>query len=197
MSRAKSPASPVRIVALGGTLTPGSSTSKALDIACRSAEAAGASITRFDCDDLKQLPFYLTVPSAEVPLAVRFVQAIREAEGLLIASPGWHGSVPGLLKNALDYIEDTAKDERPYLDGRAVGLITTAYGCQAAGSTLAALRTIVHALRGWPTPLGVAVNVSGRIFLDDTCTDGAILQHLQTVGRQVVEFAMMQRRSQA
>jgi FMN reductase len=193
MSTAGSSSPAIRIVAFGGTLTPGSSTSKALDIACRSAESAGASIIRFGFEDLRQLPFYLTVPSGEVPVARRFVQALREAEGVLIASPGWHGSVPGLLKNALDYIEDMAKDDPPYLDGRAVGLIATAYGNQAACSTLSALRAIVHALRGWPTPLGAAVNCSGGIFRDDTCSDEATLRQLQTVGMQVVEFARMQR----
>ncbi len=47
---------------------------------------------------------------------------------------------------------------------RSVGLIATAYGWQATGSTLATLRSIVHALRGWPTPLGAAINSSGGIF---------------------------------
>jgi FMN reductase len=193
MSTAGNPSPAIRIIAFGGTLTPGSSTSKALDIACRSAESAGAIITRFGFEEFRQLPFYLTVPSAEVPVARRFIQALREAEGVLIASPGWHGSVPGLLKNALDYLEDMAQDDPPYLDGRAVGLIATAYGNQAACSTLNALRTIVHALRGWPTPLGAAVNCSGGIFRDGTCSDEAILRQLQTIGVQVVEFAKMQR----
>ena len=184
----------IRVVAIGGTLVAGSSTSKALDLACGAAEAAGAQITRFGFDELQQLPFYLTAPAAENAVARRLLQALRAAEGLLVASPGWHGSVPGLLKNALDYIEEMAKDDPPYLDGRAVGLIATAHGCQAATGTLVALRSIVHALRGWPTPLGAAINVSGGIFRDGTCTDGNTLQHLQTVGRQVVEFAQMQRR---
>jgi FMN reductase len=161
MSTAGNPSPAIRIIAFGGTLTPGSSTSKALDIACRSAESAGAIIIRFGFEEFRQLPFYLTVPSAEVPVARRFIQALREAEGVLIASPGWHGSVPGLLKNALDYLED--------------------------------MRTIVHALRGWPTPLGAAVNCSGGIFRDGTCSDEAILRQLQTIGVQVVEFAKMQR----
>ena len=64
------------------------------------------------------------------------------------------------IKNALDYAEDTAKDARPYLDGRAVGCIACAYGWQATDSTLIAMRSIVHALRGWPTPLGVAANTT-------------------------------------
>ena len=85
------------------------------------------------------------------------VGAVRACDGLIIASPGYHGSVSGLVKNALDGLEDLRDDRRPYLHGRAVGLIVTADGAQAGGSTLAALRSVVHALRGWPTPLGVVM----------------------------------------
>ena len=41
-----------------------------------------------------------------------------------------------------------------------MGLIATAAGWQAAVSTLQALRTITHALRGWPTPMGLAINTA-------------------------------------
>ena len=82
-----------------------------------------------------------------------FVEAVRAADGLVIATPGYHGPVSGLIKNALDALDGLRDDERPYLEGRAVGCIVTADGWQACGTALASLRTIVHALRGWPTPV--------------------------------------------
>jgi FMN reductase len=113
---------------------------------------------------------------------------------LIVASPGYHGGVSGLVKNALDLLEDLRDDERPYLDGRGVGCITTAAGWQACVSTLAALRSIVHALRGWPTPLGATLNTSEGVF-DPTgaCTDPKVFNQLAMVGRQVVEFAQKHR----
>src|SRR3546814_16726321 len=57
-----------------------------------------------------------------------------------------------------------AKDERVYFEGRAVGLIAVAAGWQATGTTLATLRSITHALRGWPPPMAVAVNSMMPIF---------------------------------
>ncbi len=108
---------------------------------------------------------------------------------MIVASPGYHGSISGLVKNAIDYLEETARDARPYLDGVPVGLIVTAYGWQATGSTLAALRSIVHALRGWPTPLGVTVNTSATPIRDGSCTDAGIAGQLALVGQQVTHFA--------
>ena len=60
------------------------------------------------------------------------------------------------------------KAPRPYFDGRAVGLIVSAAGWQAGGVTLASMRGIVHAMRGWPTPLGIMVNtVAQKLFDED------------------------------
>ena len=114
--------------------------------------------------------------------------------GLIIASPGYHGSVSGLVKNAIDLIEETAGDPRPYLDDLPVGLIATAYGWQATGSTIAALRSIVHALRGWPTPFAAAINTQlTRFDADGGCTDPVVLDQLALIGRQVARFAPLAR----
>jgi len=89
---------------------------------------------------------------------MRYLEALRSADAVIVGSPGYHGTLSGLVKTALDYVEALSKDERPYFDGLPVGLIATAAGWQAAVSTLQALRTITHALRGWPTPIGLAIN---------------------------------------
>ncbi len=97
----------------------------------------------------------------------------------------------GLVKNALDLLEDLRADTRPYLDGRAVGCIVVAAGWQGTGITLSAVRDIVHALRGWPTPLGVTINtVAVQAFgPDGRCTDPATDAQLSTLAGQVMQFA--------
>lgn len=179
------------IIGIGGTATAGSSTEQALKLALAAAERAGAEVRIFDGPYIASLPHYLTGAAAEDARGRELVAAVRRADGVILASPGYHGSVSGLVKNAIDYIEETAKDARVYLDGIPVGLIATAYGWQATGSTLATLRSIVHALRGWPTPLGAAINSSGGIFKDGGCTDAGASNQLELVGKQVCEFARL------
>jgi FMN reductase len=177
------------IVGLGGTTNPASSTEQALKLALATAEAAGATTRLFGGRFLTGLPHYMT--GGTTPEAMALVDAIRSADGIIIASPGYHGSISGLVKNAIDYLEETARDRRVYLDGMPAGLIATAGGWQATGSTLATLRSIVHALRGWPTPLGAAIKSSANLFEDGRCTDDAVVNQLQLVGRQVYEFARL------
>ena len=179
------------IVGLGGTASPTSSTEQALRLALGAAESAGARVMLFGGASLTGLPHYLTTATLP-PAGQELVDAVRQADGLIIASPGYHGSISGLVKNAIDYFEETARDEaRVYLDGIPVGLIVTAFGWQATGSTLATLRSIVHALRGWPTPLGAAINTSASPFKDGQCTDRAAAAQLQLVGQQVARFASL------
>lgn len=182
---------PPIVVGIGGTVTEGSSTEKALNVTLKAAEREGAIVRSFGGAILAQLPHYLAHGTSLHEPASALVQSIREADGLVIASPGYHGSISGLVKNAIDYIEETAKDKRVYLDGVPVGLIATAYGWQATANTLATLRSIVHALRGWPTPMGAAINSAGGVFKGDECTDAAAVNQLEMVGRQVVEFARL------
>lgn len=176
------------IVGIGGTAKPGSSTEQALGIALDAAAATGARVECFGHRELVALPHFLTESASHCAQAERLVEAVRNADGIILASPGYHGSVSGLVKNAIDYLELTARDARPYLHGLPVGLIVTAYGWQATGSTLAALRSVVHALRGWPTPYGCTMNTSSGAFADGVCRDDAVAAQLAMVGRQVVEF---------
>ncbi|HEV2364834.1 MAG TPA: NADPH-dependent FMN reductase [Caulobacteraceae bacterium] len=183
-------ARPPFIVGIGGTVRSGSTSETALARALGFAADAGARTELFGGAFLASLPIYN--PSAPERFAdlERFVEAVRLADGVIIATPGYHGSISGLVKNALDCLEWLKEDERPYLDGRAAGCIVAASGHQACGSALASLRAIVHALRGWPTPFGATLNTGVGLFSED----GAFLDprdswQVETVAAQVVAFA--------
>lgn len=176
------------IVGIGGTPAPGSSTTAALRVALAAAERLGARTQLFDGAALARLPLYLTDTVVADPVGAEMIAAVRGASGLIIASPGYHGSVSGLVKNALDHLEALRGDARPYFDGMPVGLIATAWGWQATGSTLAALRSIVHALRGWPTPFGAAINSAETRFAGDRCEHPVAAGQLEMVGEQVARF---------
>ncbi|QYU68796.1 NAD(P)H-dependent oxidoreductase [Leptolyngbya sp. 15MV] len=174
------------IVALGGTVNPGSSTEQALRLAAAIAEAEGATVRVFGGDYLTALPHYLG-PGHDASLAADLIEAVRTADGVLIAAPGYHGTISGVVKNGLDHLEDLARDTRPYLDGRAVGLIATAFGDQASMSTLLTMRAITHALRGWPTPMGATIRTYRGLFSPDgECLDERARGQLELVGKQVV-----------
>lgn len=147
-----------QVVGIGGTLRPNSSSELLARAVLGHCESAGARTRMFDGPFLARLPHYDPAVPARNEAEAELVEAVRTADAIVIASPGYHGGVSGLVKNAIDLLEELRTDVRPYFDGRAVGVVVSAAGWQAGGVTLAALRGIVHAMRGWPTPIGISIN---------------------------------------
>jgi FMN reductase len=177
------------VVGIGGTTRAGSTSERALQFTLAQAREFGAD-TELLVGSSILLPIYSPESPERNATARHLVAVLRRANGIIVASPGYHGSLSGLIKNALDYAEDMRNDELPYFEGRAVGLIACANGWQGTGATLTALRSIVHALRGWPTPLGVAINTTEPVFgKDNALVNPVTKQQLSIVARQVVEFA--------
>jgi FMN reductase len=180
------------IVGIGGTPRPDSVSERALRIAMAAAAAEGATTSLLTAADLC-LPMYAPGRSEQTPLARHLVSELARADGIILSSPGYHGAVSGLIKNALDYAEDLRDADIPYLEGRAVGCIACAAGWQATTTTLMSLRMVVHALRGWPTPLGVIVNSAQSWDAQNAKPgDGSVHRQLEKVGHQVVWFALLQ-----
>lgn len=176
------------IVGIGGTTRDGSSSEQALALALAYAKAQGAETKMYGGKEL-QLPMYDPDPGMMTGAAKEFIEDLRRADGVIIASPCYHGGVSGLVKNAIDYTEEMRADPRVYLDGRAVGAIGCGYGYQGPGMVLSQLRQIGHALRGWNVPLGVAVNSAVVKFSNGECSEPAIAKQIEIMAGQVVDHA--------
>jgi FMN reductase len=181
------------IVGIGGTTRVNSSSELALESCLALIRTHGAQTESFSADAL-DLPHYGSGRAQGDARVNRLVDALRRCDGVVLSSPAYHGSMSGMLKNALDYVEDLRDDARPYLDGRSVGVIVCAYGAQAIGTTLVSVRSVVHALRGWPTPVGVGINSATSSFnAGGVCSDPAVAESLARLAEQVMDFAQMSR----
>jgi FMN reductase len=177
------------VVGLGGTLRANSSTERALRHCLEAIECQGGR-TKLYCGEDIELPMYNPHEPARTREAIQLIEALREADAVIVGSPGYHGGVSGLVKNALDYIEDMRADSRVYLDNKPWGCISCAYGWQAAVGTLNQLRGIGHALRAWPTPLGVAINSADQIWAETgELVDMTVANQLDQLASQLLTFA--------
>lgn len=71
-------------------------------------------------------------------------------------APLYHGGIPGVMKNCLDWLETTAKNPKPYLSDKTVGLVCWAEGMQAMQG-INAMDSIAKSLRAWPLPFSVPI----------------------------------------
>lgn len=147
-----------RLVGLGGTLRQTSRTRAALQTALGIAQTRGAHTELLDLREL-DLPMYVPdwsideYPPQHHAALTRFIEVCRRADAMLWASPTYHGTLSGVLKNALDHIELMSEDPAPYLQGRAVGLIAV-----ADPLTFGAMTNAVYELRAWLAPTWVALS---------------------------------------
>lgn len=176
------------VVGLGGTLRAGSSTERALRDCLAAVRRRGGRTALFSGENIN-LPMYNPHDTHRTPAALALVEALRAADAVVIGSPGYHGGVSGLVKNALDYVEDMRGDATVYLDNKPWGCISCAFGWQAAVGTLGQLRVIGHALRAWPTPLGVAINSAEPVWdADGVLVDDNIGGQLDLLAAQLLSF---------
>ena len=131
----------IDILGLSGSLRGGSFNTQLL----RVAQALLPPHAALDIYDFRALPLYDgDVEEAGQPLAVRrFKDRIRAADAILIATPEYNFSIPGGLKNALDWAS------RPYGDNAWAGKpLAILGGGGGLGSSRAQdhLRAVAHAL---------------------------------------------------
>jgi FMN reductase len=181
----------IRVVGVGGTLREGSASLGALRRALAAAAEAGAETELLDLREL-HLPMY--EPGRTLveygPGVGRLVEALRRADGVLISTAAYHGTLAGVTKNALDFAQFLTGGEHPYFDGKVVGLISTAGGEQAGANATGALVHVVHALRGVVAPLMVSISKARqRVDGSGGITDELYGRRLDTLGELVVDLA--------
>jgi FMN reductase len=147
----------VKIVGIAGSLRPNSYTHLALQSAAQRLEALGAEVEIIDLRQW-QLPFCNGGKEyPEYPDVQRLRDTVRNTDGLILATPEYHGGVSGVLKNALDLL---SFDE---LSGKVTGLISV-LGGQSNSNALNDLRLIVRWVHGWVIPEQIAVGQAYSAF---------------------------------
>ena len=174
------------IVGLAGSLRAGSATQMAVRCALLGAENVGARTHLLDLASYS-LPFLGRDKEPTGRTAVeRFLGDIRAADGIILGSPELHGSLSGVLKNALDLTD------RDTFEGKMLGLIGVAGGRMGASETLSHLRAIGRSLHAWVVPEQVSIGAADKAFdSGGKPVDEEMRDRLQSVGRQVAHFAWL------
>ena len=186
------PDQPLRVAAICGSIRPGSYTRLALEVALEGAAAAGADTSLIDlgsyelvfCDGKEDESGYPSDVS-------RLREDVKTAQGIILATPEYHGGYSGVLKNAMDLM---GFDE---FRGKMIGLVGVSGGTMGAVNALNSLRTVGRAVHAWVVPLQASVPEAWKVFDGGKLTDNDIANRLRDVGRQVAGFARLHNSEQA
>jgi FMN reductase len=148
---------PIKVVGIGGSLRANSHTYQALNLALQKVAVTGAEVELLDLRTMN-LPFCDGDSDyTDHPDVVKLQSTVRKADSIILATPEYHGSVSGVLKNALDLM---SFDE---MSGKVFGLISV-LGGEHNSNSLNDLRTIVRWVHGWVIPEQIAIGKAWQAF---------------------------------
>ena len=179
--------SQISVVGICGSLRAGSHTRMALRVALEGAQEVGAQTKLIDlrdyglnfCDGKED-------ESGYPPGVGKLRKEVRAAEGIILATPEYHGGSSGVLKNALDLM---GFDE---FEGKMVGLVGVSGGRMGAVDALNTLRNIGRALHAWVVPEQAGIPEAWNVFDEaGNMKNPKLGERVKDVGRQVARYAYL------
>lgn len=183
----------MQVAGICGSLRQGSFTRMALQVALAGAQEAGARTRLIDlrayhlifCDGKEDESGY---PQDVFTLR----EEVRAAQGIILATPEYHGGYSGVLKNALDLM---GFEE---FEGKMLGLVGVSGGVMGGFGALNNLRAVGRALHAWVIPEQAAIPEAWKVFdASGALKDIDLERRLKAVGRQVARFAYLHTSEQA
>jgi chromate reductase len=153
-----------RILGISGSLRESSHNTVLL----RAAAAQPPPGVQFEFyDSLREIPPYDEDRDLDPtdPAVVRFREAIVGADGVLIATPEYNGSIPGVLKNALDWASRPFPDNS--LRGKPVAVIGASTGLFGAVWAQAETRKVLGVIGADVVDQELPVGEAETAFADD------------------------------
>ncbi|MEP0825992.1 MAG: NAD(P)H-dependent oxidoreductase [Nitrososphaera sp.] len=165
------------VLGVAGSIRDGSYSKQALQIALEHATKHGAQVRLLEIDNL---PLY--DPNAPASKEVgNASESVAWADAIILASPDYHGSMSGALKNFLDYFYEE-------FAGKLFGYIVASH--EKGLTVMDQMRTAVRQCYGWSLPYGVSIN-GPQDFSDGKIVNPRIAQRLQMMSRDLVVYGML------
>jgi NAD(P)H-dependent FMN reductase len=181
------------ILAFAGSTRKESWNKKLIALAVGGARSAGADVTLIDLRDYP-MPLYdgdLEAAEGLPPKAKEFKRLLQGHQGLLISSPEYNSSIPGVLKNALDWASRTEPGDSPLsaYAGKVAGLVSASPGVLGGLRGLVHLRAMLGNIKVLVIPEQVAVSKATDAFgPDGRLKDAKQQAAVEKVGAEVARI---------
>ena len=169
------------VLGVAGSIRQGSYSTRALKIALEYVKKQGAEVRLLELNKVA-LPLY--DPSVPALKEVEHItEAIAWADAFILASPDYHGSISGALKNFLDYFYEE-------FAGKVFGYIVASH--EKGLTVMDQMRTAVRQCYGWSMPYGVSIN-GPQDFTGDEIRNTRLSNRLHMMARDLVVYGKLLR----
>jgi FMN reductase len=167
------------VLGVAGSMRRGSYSAGALAIALERAKKEGAEVKTLELNKI-MLPLY--DPNAPALKEVeQAAEAVAWADAFILASPDYHGSMSGALKNFLDHFYEE-------FGGKVFGYIVASH--EKGLTVMDQMRTAVRQCYGWSMPYGLSVN-GPQDFSGGEIVNARMAKRLQMMSRDLVVYGRL------
>jgi NAD(P)H-dependent FMN reductase len=171
------------VLGVAGSMRPSSYSTKALKIALEHAKKHGAAEVRLLELGKTVLPIY--DPNGPASKEIEYAaENVAWADAFILASPDYHGSMSGALKNFLDhFFEEFA--------GKVFGYIVASH--EKGLTVMDQMRTAVRQCYGWSMPYGVSISGEQDFAAGGEISNVRLSKRLQMMSRDLVVYGRLVR----
>jgi FMN reductase len=174
-----------RILGVTGSLRENSHSTKTLATVLQiAANKFGAEVRLLNLREMK-LPFYsptITTSDSFYGNIKIVTQYVEWADAFILASPDYHGSMSGTIKNFLDHFwEEFA--------GKTFGYVCTSH--EKGLTVMDQMRTAVRQCYGWSMPYGVSINSGQDFNADGQIINSQLSKRLNMLARDLVVYGKL------
>ncbi len=167
------PENPPTILMFAGSAREGSFNRRLLAVAKGLIEREGAQVDVVELGELGLPIFHQDLEAREgiPPAASALKSAMKAADGLLIASPEYNGSLTALLKNTIDWVSRAEEGDPPRqiaaFAGKVVSIVSASPGGLGGLRGLAHLRDVLSGVGAIVLPAQYALGGAHKAFDDE------------------------------
>jgi NAD(P)H-dependent FMN reductase len=171
--------STINILGVAGSMRADSYSTKALKIVLEFVKKYGTEIRLLD---LNKTVLSLRDPSIPVSWQVEEVtKIVIWADAFILASPDYHGSMSGTLKNFLDHFFKE-------FGGKLFGYIIASH--EKGLTTMDQMRTVMRQCYAWSLPYGVSVN-GEQDFANGQLVNTEVSMRLEMMARDLAVYSRL------
>jgi NAD(P)H-dependent FMN reductase len=172
----------IKILGVASSMREGSYGTRALKTVLDAAGKHEAKTRLLDLRSIRMPMFNPDTPSEHHEQMEKVIEDLNWADAFVLASPDYHGSMSGAMKNFLDfYWEEFA--------GKTFGYICSSH--EKGLTVMDQMRTAVRQCYGWSLPYGVSINGEEDFNEKGEIVNSLLVKRLEILARDLVVYGKL------
>lgn len=171
-----------KLLGIGSSLNKKSTSTRILQITLEKSRKYGATVSLLNLREFNLPIFNPNKPRETTHDIIKINEEVNESDAFILATPDYHGSMSGGMKNFLDYYWYE-------FSGKLFGYIVSSH--EKGLTVIDHMRTAVRQCYGWSLPYGLSINSENDFDIDGNIKNVYLNQRINNMARDMVTYGKL------